>query len=707
MDRSYGMKPYKAEKLILETIKDMLDLTSKGIYDFSKHKKHDYLDGGAQERAIDLSDAFCLAIDGCTHSESIMTAFRKAGRAYEPGDCRFMCDFTAIMKKDMDSMAVPLDEQEKAIKAYERICERKSTKNKLSGDAWNPLIDEIIDMVNNADDRKPSKEEPEFGVGPDKLRETPKVKSIDDNITKYTKSKKSTKSESRELSQDVILEGGSNRIDDILPSDSDSEDEETEPGCPVCHDKIIKTAKQYKHCMIKPVKKAVKEFKWAGESDFCPECAKTGKKVKYTKKTPAIPPSSTDDKFESGIPEYKVCTADHGFLEPGKSVGCGLSWVAGAKNEKGIVQGNKCSRCGNIGTDVAGEVNVCNSGHCTKMRVSDNECPHCGFRAVGIKKVKAKGKRAPFSGKPMIHTRMAYQCGQISTHIWPVPQNIDISKYPIDDEEAFKKKPIEDKEAFMWDKWRAVRPDREDSPTAEADAEEFYENQPDKKGIICYFDHRPDEAKDKCDCSYKLVTIGKDAKGNDKRVLVRYVPDRPQNNWSKKFNGDDHYKSKWREPNGRHIYILDDQEFVGEPVASPVDPNGDPVTYLVNARDMSAAEAVKYLNALKTTGVYRNPETDNSKPVPAQPAAPVSRTEADKKKETEELINQAIEFVSNFRKFDTAKARKYVSGRMRELVSEHNKCAGKPGEVCSKHGCRVGEPMNKTNAILIILNENE
>jgi len=110
-----------------------------------------------------IEEMFALKVIKSPFHEELTSAFRDI-HSYKYVDDS---TFPIALRKRLTARGIPTEEIVNAEKHLQEICEELKKENfqeKAAG--WNPNLDQIIDITKNANNRKPSQEEPFTGGGP-------------------------------------------------------------------------------------------------------------------------------------------------------------------------------------------------------------------------------------------------------------------------------------------------------------------------------------------------------------------------------------------------------------------------------------------------------------------------------------------------------------------------------------------------------------
>jgi len=146
----------KDEKMLAEAIKNMLDDTALGV---DAHK-----DAG-EERAHtftflheEIEQAFRLEAIDLEHHDDVCSAFSKIHSHKYLDDPSFALSF----KKELSARAVPLEEQEAALKVMGKVIDKLLAEKNEKDEGWNPDLDEII-KASQPQQIEESVEHPNYG----------------------------------------------------------------------------------------------------------------------------------------------------------------------------------------------------------------------------------------------------------------------------------------------------------------------------------------------------------------------------------------------------------------------------------------------------------------------------------------------------------------------------------------------------------------
>lgn len=127
------------EKLLAEAIKGMLDDDALGDSTHKNRRK--------EERSNtftflheEIEQAYRLEVINLEHHDSVCSAFAKIHSHKYLDDPSFALAF----KKEMSARAIPMEEQDTALKAMGRIVEKLLAEMNEKDAGWNPDLDEII-----------------------------------------------------------------------------------------------------------------------------------------------------------------------------------------------------------------------------------------------------------------------------------------------------------------------------------------------------------------------------------------------------------------------------------------------------------------------------------------------------------------------------------------------------------------------------------
>jgi hypothetical protein len=148
----------KQEKALLEAVASMLKQDAKLGLPINNETSHT-----SQFRWEGIDDAYALKIAGSPFADSINSAFFSV-HSYKYIDNP---TFKLTFEREMAARAIPLHEQEQAIKYLDDMQKELSATNLSERDAgWNPAMKEIVDLTSNADNRTPETSKPFTGGGP-------------------------------------------------------------------------------------------------------------------------------------------------------------------------------------------------------------------------------------------------------------------------------------------------------------------------------------------------------------------------------------------------------------------------------------------------------------------------------------------------------------------------------------------------------------
>jgi len=144
------------EKYLLEAVKNVLDAKALGL--LSGDNKHKETSHFQQFQHEDIQSMMLLKVNKSPFATAIMAAFAK-NHSY-----KYLDDptFTEGFVRDMKAMAIPANEQQKAVDATSDIIQELS-KDGFSAErdfGWNPKMDKLVDLTSNADNKKAERSTP-------------------------------------------------------------------------------------------------------------------------------------------------------------------------------------------------------------------------------------------------------------------------------------------------------------------------------------------------------------------------------------------------------------------------------------------------------------------------------------------------------------------------------------------------------------------